>query len=158
MSSAAEIRFEPPDPAVALLVEPRLLKLALFNLFGNAQDAIRRLPSELQNAARIEVQILMGHDKKDVRIRVADSGPGIRTPDGRLANEEEIVRIFELGYTTKPGGQGEGLGLSWVRTILTEFHPGELTASNRTEGGAVFEWRIPSDWRPSSPGKRDHTE
>jgi signal transduction histidine kinase len=74
---------------------------------------------------------------------VSDTGPGIRTPDGQLATPEQIERVFDLGYTTKTDGEGEGLGLNWVRTILTEFHTGDLVAYNRPEGGATFQFSLP---------------
>ena len=44
------------------------------------------------------------------------------------------------------GRGGEGLGLNWVRTILTDFHNGELRARNRPEGGAEFGFSLdPTD-------------
>jgi signal transduction histidine kinase len=126
-------------------IEPRLVKLALFNLLSNAQDAIRRLPPEEQSGARIVVQTLADPSRPDVvTVRVSDTGPGIRTPDGSLAAAEEIDRVFELGYTTKGSEGGEGIGLNWVRTILTEFHPSELIAYNRPQGGATFQFRLPA--------------
>ncbi|MBN1867517.1 HAMP domain-containing histidine kinase [Candidatus Sumerlaeota bacterium] len=140
MSAAVEITcdFAPDLPQVE--VEPRLLKLALFNMLSNAQDAVRRLPAEEQDSGRIVVQATLDSERDRVLVRLSDTGPGIRTPEGRLANEEEIDRIFDLGYSTKSAG--EGLGLNWVRTILTEFHSGHLTAYNRPEGGATFEFAL----------------
>ncbi|NQU44357.1 HAMP domain-containing histidine kinase [bacterium] len=143
MSSAAEIAFESDGDLPTCPLEPRLLKLAFFNILSNALDAIRRLSPEDQTEARISVQTLWDRDKKRILVRFFDTGPGIRTPEGRRATREEINRVFDLGYTTKDGGQGEGLGLNWVKTILTEFHPGELCARNRSEGGAVFEFVLP---------------
>lgn len=142
MSSPAPVSFDSRDAMPPVEVEPRLLKLALFNLLLNAQDAVRQLPEDKQGDAGIFVQTSLDRDKKKVTVRVSDNGLGIRTADGRLAGKEEIRRIFELGYTTKAGGQAEGLGLNWVRTILTEFHAGELRAYNRPEGGATFEFSL----------------
>jgi signal transduction histidine kinase len=142
MSGAAEISVECPEDAPPVEVEPRLLKLAIFNLLSNAQDAIRRLPPEEQARGRILVQSVPDRAKNRIVVRVSDTGCGIRTPDGQLAGRDEIRRIFELGYTTKASGSGEGLGLNWVKTILTEFHSGDLSAYNRPEGGATFEFSL----------------
>lgn len=144
MSAPVDIScdFSPDLPEVE--IEPRLVKLALFNLLSNAQDSIRRLPLEEQNSARIVVHTSLQQKNGDaVCVRISDTGSGIRTPDGKLATSEQIERIFDLGYTTKANGDGEGLGLNWVRTILTEFHGGELTAYNRPEGGATIQFTLP---------------
>lgn len=142
MSAAADISVDCPEAMPGIQAEPRLIKLALFNLLSNAQDAIRRLPPAEQAAGRILVQTFVDHAKNRIVARVSDTGAGIRTPDGQLAGKDEIRRVFELGYTTKTGGCGEGLGLNWVKTILTEFHSGELLAYNRPEGGATFEFSL----------------
>lgn len=143
MSFAAQVELTRDDGDHLLEVEPRLLKLAIFNLLSNAQDAIRQLPDPEQSQAKIFVQLESAPDKKKgVCLRLRDTGPGIRNREGNPASREEIRRIFDLGYTTKPGGQGEGLGLNWVRSILTEFHEGDLRARNAPEGGAVFECRL----------------
>jgi len=142
MSAAADISVDCPEAMPGIQAEPRLIKLALFNLLSNAQDAIRRLPPAEQAAGRILVQTFVDRAKNRIVARVSDTGAGIRTPDGQLAGKDEIRRVFELGYTTKTGGGGEGLGLNWVKTILTEFHTGELLAYNRPEGGATFEFSL----------------
>lgn len=142
MSAPVDIscEFDPDLPLVE--IEPRLVKLALFNLLSNAQDAVHCLATEEQGTARIVLQTL-SRDKEYILVRVSDTGPGIRTPDGNLAGPDHIEQIFDLGYTTKAGGDGEGLGLNWVRTILTEFHSGDLTAYNNPKGGATFEFSLP---------------
>ena len=140
MSAPVEITCQFEEQLPMLSLEPRLLKLAFFNLLANAQDSIRRLPTEDQANGRISVHTAFDSDKDKVTVFVMDSGPGIRTHSGELATRDEIKQIFDLGYSTKPNGDGEGLGLNWVRTILTEFHKGELTAYNSPQGGAVFEF------------------
>ncbi|HUT25565.1 MAG TPA: HAMP domain-containing sensor histidine kinase [Sumerlaeia bacterium] len=153
LSTQIGIVYDLSPDAPPLEIEPRLIKLALFNLLSNAQDAIRRLPARRQTgggavAGRIFVQTRWDRGRDRVVVEVSDTGTGLRTPEGKLAGEEEIQRVFDLGYSTKPGGQGEGLGLNWVRVILTEFHKGELRAFNRPERGAVFEFTLPRNSRP----------
>lgn len=68
----------------------------------------------------------------DLVLDFADSGKGIRDPQ----------RVFDPFYTTKAVGQGTGLGLSAAYGIIQE-HGGEISCSNRPEGGAVFTVRLP---------------
>jgi len=63
-------------------------------------------------------------------ISVSDTGPGV--PD--------VHRIFEPGFSTRPGSPG--LGLAVCRKIV-EQHGGSLVAANRAGAGAVFTLRLP---------------
>jgi PAS domain S-box-containing protein len=73
----------------------------------------------------------------DVSIAVEDSGPGLPTQD--------IERIFDPFYTTKPGGLG--MGLSICRSIV-EAHGGRLLAVPNMPRGAKFQFTVPA--RPRS--------
>jgi signal transduction histidine kinase len=67
-----------------------------------------------------------------VEIAVGDSGPGIPP--------EELPRIFDNFYTTKPGGMGMGLAI--CRRIV-EAHGGQIRAENGAGGGATFRLTLP---------------
>jgi C4-dicarboxylate-specific signal transduction histidine kinase len=69
---------------------------------------------------------------------VFDNGPGIRDKSGELLNSKEVNRIFQSGFTTKTVESGGGLGLSWVKSIVEDFHHGTIEAMNRADGGAQF--------------------
>jgi nitrogen fixation/metabolism regulation signal transduction histidine kinase len=120
-------------------VEPRLLKLALFNVFQNALDAFKR--REGSETAVLDVTLQFDAGTETYQILIEDNGPGLRDSSGRLLSAGEAQRVLEYGFTTK-GETGEGLGLSWVRTIMAEFHDGGVRAENRTDGpGArLFLW------------------
>jgi len=137
-SRSIAVRAEADRSLPGIVVEPRLLKLALFNLLSNASDAIKLASSADRPNGEIVLRTGPGRAEGTQQIAVEDSGSGIRDRDGRLLDQTEIDRVFQLGYTTKEQGTGEGLGLSWVSQIVREFHGGELVARNRSEGGASF--------------------
>lgn len=68
-----------------------------------------------------------------VIIQFTDTGPGMREPD----------RVFDPFYTTRPVGQGMGLGLSVCYGIVQE-HGGRISCNNREPDGAVFEIELPA--------------
>ena len=67
-----------------------------------------------------------------VVLEYSDNGPGMAEPD----------RVFDPFYTTRPVGQGSGLGLSACYGIVQE-HRGTITCRNRPEGGATFRIELP---------------
>src|SRR6266568_6335659 len=68
-----------------------------------------------------------------VNIQFADTGPGMTEPE----------RVFDPFYTTRPIGQGTGLGLSACYGIIQE-HGGKIACHNRAEGGAIFVIELPT--------------
>jgi C4-dicarboxylate-specific signal transduction histidine kinase len=120
--------------------DPNRLEQVLINLIGNAIDAmqssdVRRLTLESRIepvAASLDTDEPAGGER--VRIDVLDSGPGI--------GEAALARLFEPFYSTKPQGAGLGLGLAISRDIVHEFG-GDITATNRAEGGARFSLTLP---------------
>lgn len=69
-----------------------------------------------------------------VVLSVVDSGPGIAA--------EHLARIFDPFWTTKPPGEGTGLGLSLVHSIVTE-HGGSIHVESEPGRGAAFTLMLP---------------
>jgi signal transduction histidine kinase len=69
-----------------------------------------------------------------VEIKVSDNGSGIP--------EHLMNKIFQPFFTTKPTGEGTGLGLSLCYDII-KAHGGELTVDNNETTGAAFIIQLP---------------
>lgn len=71
---------------------------------------------------------------KDIILKITDEGPGIP--------ENIFDKIFQPFFTTKPTGDGSGLGLSVVHGIVSS-HKGSISAKNNNKKGTIFEVRLP---------------
>lgn len=103
--------------------EARLGQVVL-NLLINAAQA---LPVGKATENRITIRTLVRGEH--VNIEIEDTGPGIP--------EEDLNRIFDPFYTTKPVGEGVGLGLSICHNIVTSAG-GEITVDTRKGSGTIF--------------------
>ncbi len=126
-------------------VDGAQLRQALLNLLRNAADAVE------QTKGHITVATVATNT--DVKIRVADNGPGI--PD------ELAARLFDPFVSGKEGGTG--LGLALTQQILLE-HGGKISVDSVPGDGAAFEIELPrvdpeasaaSSTFPEDPGIMD---
>ena len=116
--------FAPDEPQVALL-NPRGLMHVLWNLVINARQAIK-------GDGRIVLRC--GGERHQVWIEVSDSGCGIPV--------EIQERIFDPYFTTKPPGQGTGLGLTAVVRFVRSSN-GLVQVESEPGKGATFQLRFP---------------
>ena len=105
---------------------PGLLNQVFLNLIVNAGQAIAN-EGTITVATRVEGNC--------VHISVADTGSGI-PPELRS-------RIFAAGFTTKPLGEGTGLGLTITREIVEDTHGGKIDFETEVGRGTTFHVRIP---------------
>ena len=134
-ASAVEgLRMESQKISLILDVPPHLppirgnanqLLQCFLQITANARDAMRET-----NGGTLSVKVWP--EGNEVVLQFADSGPGLIDPQ----------RVFDPFYTTKPVGQGTGLGLSAAYGVVQD-HGGHITCENRPEGGAVFTLRFP---------------
>ncbi len=120
--TAARIAIAAFDPQLMLVAEAGRLEQVLVNLLRNGLDAIAGQPDAQLEVSAQRVGTM-------IAIEVRDHGPGL--PDDVRAH------LFEPFYTTKPAGEGVGLGLAISLTII-ESYGGTLSAHNAPDGGAVF--------------------
>ncbi len=106
-----------------LVGDPALLGAAVLNLVLNAAQAM---------SGAGEVRLRAYRSGEEVRVVVADTGPGIPT--------DLRQRIFEPFFTTRH--LGSGLGLSIVRRIV-DAHGGSVELECPEGGGSVFTLRLP---------------
>ena len=130
------IRFEASCPeGIVMTGNRQQLSQVLVNLLSNAADASK--PGD-----RVDLLARGGSD--EAIIEVMDQGQGIP--------EEIQESIFEPFYTTKPTGQGTGLGLSLAYKII-EDHNGTLTIDSQAGFGTRVVVTLPlqEDERPYAP-------
>ena len=98
-------------------------------------DGWRLVTNAVQAISRDgRVEIGLRGDPDEVRITVADDGPGIP--------EAHLERIFEPFFTTKEEGEGTGLGLAVSRGIVEKLG-GRIEVENRPDRGCIFRLVLP---------------
>ncbi|MBW2622250.1 MAG: two-component sensor histidine kinase [Deltaproteobacteria bacterium] len=108
-------------------VSPTELQQVFLNLTNNALDAMEEgKPGVLGISARLE--------KDNIVVEVSDNGAGIP--------EEDLLRIFDPFYTTKPVGKGTGLGLSICYGIIKKLG-GDIHVNSFINQGTTFRVSIP---------------
>lgn len=110
--------------------DPDQLHQVVVNLVSNACHAMHGTP----RPHRVRLTSRWDPGAAQVTLEVADSGPGVPT--------DIRQRIFEPCFTTKPRGQGTGLGLSLCRDIVAA-HGGTIQVADAPGGGASFTIALP---------------
>ncbi len=118
-------RIDPDIPQ--FMFDAVQIKRVLINLLDNAVAV-------LGDEGTIEVTLEHGTNTHQVRLGVADNGPGIA--------DEVKLRIFEPYFSTRKSGTG--LGLAIAHTIVTE-HNGVIRAYDNDPTGTVFTVELPLD-------------
>ena len=95
----------------------------LLNLFSNAFYAVRQRQLKGEPGYIPTVTVITRQVQDHVEIRVHDNGMGIP--------EAMRQKIFQPFFTTKPSGEGTGLGLSLSYDIVTQGHGGTLTVNSQ---------------------------
>ena len=113
------------DPSVGVLeLNPQEITRVLVNLFGNAFYATKQRQSgSASGSYRPEVKVTTRGLDASVEIRVRDNGTGIPS-----AAKDKLFTPF---FTTKPTGEGTGLGLSLSYDIVVHNHHGSFEVDTR---------------------------
>jgi signal transduction histidine kinase len=116
------LRMEGPQPA-RMRGDPDLLRQLILNLVTNAIEAMK-------NGGHLDVNV--AKVPKGVMLDVADDGPGI---DPKLRE-----KVFQLYFTTKPGGTGVGLAMTF-RAV--QLHNGTIDFKSESGRGTTFHIEFP---------------
>ena len=125
------------DPHIEeIYVVPGDIGRVLLNLFNNAFYSVNEKkklqPSNYEPAVTVSTRKL----EKMVEIRIRDNGIGIP--------QNVLEKIYQPFFTTKPPGEGTGLGLSLSYDIITKIHSGELKVETKQGEFAEFIILLPT--------------
>jgi CheY-like chemotaxis protein/anti-sigma regulatory factor (Ser/Thr protein kinase) len=121
-------------------VDAAQIELALMDLFVNARHATSQGGTLTVSTSTISLDASFVKPYQlspgtYLKIDVADTGTGM--------DEETIARIFEPFYTTRPVGEGTGLGLASVFGIIKK-HRGIITVNSQVGNGTTFSIYLPA--------------
>ncbi|MBS1531481.1 MAG: histidine kinase [Bacteroidetes bacterium] len=114
---------------------PQDIGRVLLNLFNNAFYAVQKKQAAAGDGFKPTVEVDTSLKGKNIEIVVKDNGTGI--PDDI---REKIMQPF---FTTKPTGQGTGLGLSLSYDIVVKAHNGKIDVKSKDGEGSEFRISIP---------------
>ena len=124
-----------PDLGLVSVV-PQDIGRVLLNLFTNAFYAVRQRQQAGEAGYAPTVSVRTERAGDEVVVQVQDNGTGIA--------EAVQQKIFQPFFTTKPAGEGTGLGLSLAHDIIAKGHGGALTVESQEGQGTEFTVRLPA--------------
>lgn len=125
------IEFHPPADPITIAVDPAQIEDAVLNLIINAIEA-------LDDGGTVKIRLAQSGNERaeefedEAIVEVSDNGRGI--------SEEDLARIFNPFFTTRPGGTG--LGLPAVRRIA-RAHGGRVEVNSTVGEGSTFSLHLP---------------
>jgi PAS domain S-box-containing protein len=126
--ASCELSFEPKVARAELVGSPGRLAQVVTNLVANAIDASA-------GKGRGTIALTLTSASGLLELRVSDKGMGIP--------RENLAIVFEPLFTTKPFGQGTGLGLTIVHDIVVGEFGGTIDVESEIGSGSVFILRFP---------------
>ncbi|HYQ59154.1 MAG TPA: ATP-binding protein [Draconibacterium sp.] len=132
----ADFRLDADERLPKLELVPQDIGRVFINLINNAFYAVaEKMKENKQGTFKPEVLVSTRKSNAQVVIKIIDNGNGIP--------EKIKEKIFQPFFTTKPAGQGTGLGLSMSYEIITKGHNGELKVTSKEGIGTEFIILIP---------------
>ena len=131
----AHLETDYDDDIKTVDVIPQDIGRVILNLFTNAFYAVNEKKQLNIDGYEPNVTLSTKKNGNQVTISVKDNGNGIP--------KKALDKIFQPFFTTKPTGQGTGLGLSMSYDIITKGHGGELKVDTKQDKGTEFNIILP---------------
>lgn len=126
-----------PDPELGKInIAPQEVGRVILNIVNNAFHAVQKRQQTAPPDYQPEVTVQISREADQARIRIRDNGTGIP-----VALRQKIFQPF---FTTKPAGQGTGLGLSLSYDIITKGHGGTLSLDSEEGQFTEFILTLPT--------------
>jgi signal transduction histidine kinase len=116
-------------------VVPQDIGRVILNIINNAFYAVNEKKKSVDENYQPTVTVQTKELNDNIEIRVADNGNGIP--------QNIVDKIFQPFFTTKPTGQGTGLGLSLAYDII-KAHGGEIKVETKEHEGSEFIIQLPT--------------
>lgn len=116
-------------------VIPQDLSRAILNILNNACYTVWKKSQTAGEGYKPEISVSVGIQDETIVISIADNGEGM--------TEEVKQRLFENFFTTKPIGQGTGLGMGITKDIIENKHGGTISFDSTEGKGTTFTFTIP---------------
>ncbi|HSK13653.1 MAG TPA: ATP-binding protein, partial [Phnomibacter sp.] len=131
-----ETSFQGDHHLPPVLIIPQDINRVLVNMCNNAlyslhEKIVKTRDPDFRAALKVSTHL----SGRQVQIRVSDNGTGIP--------EAVKPKIFQPFFTTKPAGEGTGLGLSLSYDIITQVHGGRLDVGSTEGQGTTFTITLP---------------
>ena len=133
---SAGIRTHYGNDVGTVNVVPQEMGRVFLNLYNNAFYAINQKKKKLGNTFDPEIMMDTKRVNGHVEIHVRDNGTGIP--------QKSLKKIFQPFFTTKPAGEGTGLGLSLSYDIVTKGHGGDIAVETKEGEFSEFIIQLPA--------------
>ncbi|MBR5936138.1 MAG: two-component sensor histidine kinase [Bacteroidaceae bacterium] len=122
-----------------IMVIPQDLSRAILNVMNNACYTVKERAAlegdSYMPAIEVKVALKQADGSSELRIDIKDNGMGM--------SKEVQAKIYENFFTTKPAGQGTGLGMAITNEIITKNHNGQILLESEPKVGTTFSFIIP---------------
>jgi PAS domain S-box-containing protein len=157
LRAGIEIRTHFEDGLPDVLADLTQVHQIIMNLGTNAADAMGKLQAGVleirSESVHVDADLARAtpdlHEGAYVRLSIRDTGSGM--------DKATTARIFEPFYTTKPQGEGTGLGLSVVHGIV-KTHGGAITVYSEPGKGTVFQMYLPAAQEAAKETRQPQTQ
>ncbi len=130
-----EFRTQLDSTLPRLNIVPQEIGRVLLNLLNNAFYAVSKRAG--QDLADFQPLVILSTRRTDKTIEIVVQDNGVGIP------EEIQEKIFQPFFTTKPTGQGTGLGLSLSYDMVTKGHGGKLSGQSKEGEGSAITVSLP---------------